>query len=97
MTSDHHQDRDRDVREKILSLMRSLGQAPKKQITSQELEKLKSAAVRLDQMLKESADADLQKLRGAAVRLDQLLSDIRKGKDVSDGLKRRRDGKNKNE
>ena len=97
MSSDHHQDREQDVREKILSLMLSFGQAPKKQITSQELEKLKNAAGRLDQILKANAEADLQTLRSAAVRLDELLSDIRRGKDVSNDLKRRRDGENKNE
>jgi hypothetical protein len=95
MSSDNHQDR--DVREKIVSLMQSIAQAPKKQITSEELQKLKNAAGRLDQMLKASTVADQQSLRSAALRLDQLLSDIREGKDVTDNLKRRRDGQNGSE
>ena len=86
------------MREKIVSLMLSIGQsAKKKQITSQELQKLKNAAGRLDQMLKASADADRQTLRNASVRLEKLLSDIRKGKDVTNDLKRRRDAQSRNE
>ena len=96
MSSDHH--RDPDVREKIVSLMLSIGQsAKKKQITSEELQKLKNAAGRLDQMLKASADADRQTLQNASVRLEKLLSDIRKGKDVTNDLKRRRDAQSRNE
>ena len=87
MSSDNH--RDRDVREKIVGLMQSIGHGRKKHVTSEELQKLKNAAGRLDQILKASADADLQSLRNAAVRLDQLLSDISKGKDVTNDLKRR--------
>lgn len=86
------------MREKIVSLMLSIGQsAKKKQITSQELQKLKNAAGRLDQMLKASADADRQTLQKASVRLEKLLSDIRKGKDVTNDLKRRRDAQSRNE
>ena len=48
-------------------------------------------------MLKASADADRQTLQNASVRLEKLLSDIRKGKDVTNDLKRRRDAQNKNE
>jgi len=95
MSSDNHQDR--DVREKIVSLMQSIGQAPKKQITSEELQKLKDAADRLDQMLKATKVADQQSLRSAALRLDQLLADIRDGKDVTNHLKRRRDGQSRSE
>ena len=77
----------REVREKIVSLMQSIGQAPRKQITGEELQRLKIAATRLDEMLKAGTQADLQALKSAAARLDQLLSDIRGGKDIS--LKRR--------
>lgn len=92
--SKDHQDRERDVRERIMSLMRSIGRAPRKQITSAELQKLNHAVGRLNQMLKASLDADLQTLRSAALRLDQLLSDIRKGKDVTRDRKRNRDEQN---
>src|SRR5215831_18325526 len=70
----------RDVGQRIASLIRSIGQGPDKQNTAEELQRLKAAA-----------DADQQALRNAATRLDELLIDIRKGKDVSNRLKRWRD------
>jgi hypothetical protein len=57
------------------------------------VQKLKAAAGRLDQMLKAAVDADGQVLKSAAARLDQLLEDIATGKDVTYGLKRRRNWK----
>jgi hypothetical protein len=94
MNSGDNQGPDRDVRERIANLMQSIGKGPKKQIPTEELQKLKSAASRLDQMLKAAANADPQAfdpqaLKSAAARLDQLLSDIRAGKDVTSNLKRR--------
>ena len=89
MNSEDNRDRDREVRERIVSLMRSIGQAPRKPITMEESQKLKAAANRLDEMLKAGAEAERQVLRSATTRLDQLLSDIRAGKDVSNDLKRR--------
>jgi hypothetical protein len=89
MNSRDNQGPDREVRARIVNLMQSIGKGPKKQIPAEELQKLKSAASRLDQMLKASANADQQTLKRAAARLDQLLSDIRSGKDVSSNLKRR--------
>ncbi len=76
------------MRERVVNLMQSIGKGPKKQIPDEELQKLKSAASRLDQMLKTAANTDQQALKSAA-RLDQLLSDIRAGKDVTSNLKRR--------
>jgi hypothetical protein len=89
MNSGDNQGPGRDVREKIVNLMQSIGKGPKKQIPAEELQKLKSAASRLDQMLEAAANADRQTLMSAAARLDQLLSDIRAGKDVTSNLKRR--------
>jgi hypothetical protein len=94
MNSGDNQGPDRDVRERIANLMQSIGNGPKKQLPAEELQKLKSAASRLDQMLKAAANADQQAfdpqaLKNAAARLDQLLSDIRAGKDVTSNLKRR--------
>jgi hypothetical protein len=63
-----------------VNLMQSIGKGPKKQIPAEELQKLKSAASRPDQMLKAAANADQQALKSAAARLDQLLSAIRAGK-----------------
>ena len=88
MNSRDNQGPDRDVRERIVNLMQSIGKGPKKQFPAEELQKLKGAASRLDQMLK-AANADQQALKSAAARLDQLLSDIRAGKDVTNNLKRK--------
>jgi len=91
MNSKDNQGPDRDVQERIANLMQSIGKWKRKQIPAEELQKLKSAASRLDQMLKAAANADQQTLRSAAARLDLLLSDIRAGKDVTNNLKRRED------
>ena len=89
MNSGDNQGPDRDVRERIANLMQSIGKGPKKQIPNEEMQRLKSAASRLDQMLTAAASADQQALRSAAAKPDQLLSDIRAGKDVTSNLKRR--------
>jgi len=89
MNSGYNQGPDRDVSNKIVNLMQSIGNGRKEQIPAEELQKLKIAASRLDQMLKAAANADQQALKSAAARLDQLLSDIRAGKDVTSNLKRR--------
>ncbi len=90
MSTDDSQGRERDVREKIIGLMQSIGQAPRKQVPGEELQKLKTAASRLDEMLKASEDANRKALTNAATRLDQLLSDIRKGKDIAESMQQRR-------
>jgi hypothetical protein len=89
MSSEDKQGPDRDVRERVVNLMQSIGKGPKKQIPAEELQKFKSAADRLDQMLKAAAIADQDALKSASARLDRLLSDIRAGKDVTSNLKRR--------
>lgn len=89
MNRGDNQGPDPDVREKIVKLMQSIGKGTKKQIPAEELQKLKNAASRLDQMLKAAANADQQALRTASAKLDQLLSDIRAGKDLTSYLKRR--------
>jgi hypothetical protein len=91
MTDEPNQGRDRDAGKRIASLIQSIGQSPQKQVSREELQKLKTAAARLDKMLKEAADSDRQELQDAAGRLDRLLVDIRKGKDVPGKLKRQRD------
>ena len=91
MDSEDTQGRTRDVREKIAQQMRSIGQARRKSLPDEDLQKLRIAANRLDQMLKASANADRDILRNAAQRLDQLLNNIRNGSDVTARLKRQRD------
>jgi hypothetical protein len=96
MNNEDNQDRERDMRERIVSLMRATEQA-KQRITGDELERLKTAASRLDEMLKASTEADLQALRSAAARLDRLLADLGTGKDVTGELKRQRDWRNRDD
>lgn len=91
MNDEDNQDQARDAGQRIARLIRSISQGPEKQASEEELQKLSAAAYRLDQMLKAAAEADQQALRSAADRLDRLLADIRKGKEVTNGLKRRRD------
>lgn len=90
MNDEDSKAREHELREKIAGQLRSIGQARGKPLPGEELQKLKSAASRLERMLKDSANADRLTLRTAAGRLDQLLDDIRKGNDVTPRLKRRR-------
>jgi hypothetical protein len=83
MNNENEKGREHDLRQRIVSLIRANEQALKKPITDEEVQKLKAAAARLDQMLKAAVDADGQVLRSAAARLDQLLGDIAGGKDVT--------------
>ena len=89
MNDESNQAPDRELGKRIASLVRSIGHGPEKQATSEERQKLKTAADRLGKMLKAAAEADQQSLRNAADRLDRLLVDMRKGNDVTRGLKRR--------
>ena len=89
MNDESNQVPDRNLGNRIASKVRSIGNGPEKKIAGEELQKLKAAANRLDQMLEAAADADREALRNAADRLDRLLLDIRKGKDVTNNLKRR--------
>jgi len=88
MNSRDNQDPDGEVRARIVNQMQSIGNGPQKPISAEELQKLKSAASRLDQMLKAAVNADQQALKSAAARLDQMLSDIRAGKDFTSNRKR---------
>ena len=90
MNDESNHDRERQIGNKIANSIRAIDQGPKKQVTDEELERLKAAAGRLDQMLNAAKDADRQSMKHAAERLDQLLADIRKGKDVTLRLKRQR-------
>jgi hypothetical protein len=90
MGDENKKDREREVRDRIAGFMQANEQARKKQVTGEELQTLKAAAGRLDQLLKDTADADLQSLRAAGERLDRLLADIAAGKNVLTDLTRRR-------
>ena len=90
MNNENEKGREHDLRQRIVSLIRANEQALKKPIADEEVQKLKAAAARLDQMLQVAVDADRQVLRSAGARLDQLLEDIATGKDVAYDFKRRR-------
>jgi len=90
MSSQNDQDRDRDVRERIASVLRENEQAAKKPIPHGELQNLRAAAARLEQLLSQAADADAEAMKVAAGRLDQMLQDLGTGKDVARRLKLRR-------
>ena len=91
MSNENHQDREREIRQRIAGLIQSNAQAPPKKLTDEERQKFHTAATRLDQLLKSAAAADREALKTAAARLDQLLADIDKGKDVTVRFHRRRD------
>ena len=89
MDSGDNRNSERELREKIASRMQSIGQSSSREIPPEQLESLKTAASRLDQLLQSNADNDQQSMKNAALKLDQLLSKIRKGKDVTQDLKRK--------
>ena len=92
MNNDPNDDGQREIRERIASLIRANEKgAKKKEISGEELQRLKAAANRLDRMLKASAEAETEALKKAAGRLDQLLEEIRAGKDITERIKRRRE------
>jgi cell division protein ZapA (FtsZ GTPase activity inhibitor) len=89
MNNESDPGQERNLQERIVSLIRANQQARKTPLTDEELQKLKAAARRLDQMLKAAADEDQRALKNAAARLDQLLKDMAAGKDVTNDFKRR--------
>ena len=99
MGNGDNQDREGKVGDRIATFMQGDGQAPGKRATDEELQALRFAAKRLDQLLTDAAadeqarrgratEEEAQVLRAAAARLDQLLTDIA-GKETVPELKRR--------
>jgi HAMP domain-containing protein len=91
MSSDDHQDDARTVGERIAAIIRANENTPKKNLTNDELGKLKVAAGRLDQLLSDAANAETEELKSAVSKLDQLLKNISAGKDVAPALRLRKD------
>ncbi|HST10517.1 MAG TPA: hypothetical protein VLL05_09065 [Terriglobales bacterium] len=91
MNSDEKNDQDRTVGERIAEVIRAHDSSGRTSISSEELQNLKAAAGRLEQLLADAADAEKEDLKKAASRLDQLLKDLGKGKDVAPGFRVRRD------
>jgi molecular chaperone DnaK (HSP70) len=91
MSTDEKLDQDRTVGERIAEVMRAHESVAGKNVSQQDLHKLKAAAERLEQLLADAADAEKDDLKKAASRLDQLLKDLGAGKDVVPGFRVRRE------
>jgi cell division protein ZapA (FtsZ GTPase activity inhibitor) len=97
MSNDDNQDRERAVKDRIAEFFEADEQAQRRRATNEELQSLKNAVGRLEQLLTDTAtdeqtqrkrvtDEEAQALRAAATRLDQLLTDI-SGKEGTAGSK----------
>ena len=64
--------------------------AARNNISQDELQKLKAAAGRLEQLLADAAGAETEDLKKAASRLDQLLKELGAGKDIAPGFRVRK-------
>jgi len=91
MTDQDNQEKQDRLRERIVNLMRANEQARPAPVNQEDIQKLKSAASRLDQMLKDAEDAGREELKNAAARLDRMLLNIGKGKDVSKLIRQRKE------
>jgi hypothetical protein len=90
MTTDEKQDEDRAIGERIAEVMRAHESAVRNNISQDELQTLKAAAGRLEQLLADAAGAETEDLKKAASRLDQLLKELGAGKDIATGFRVRR-------
>jgi hypothetical protein len=76
---------------RIARFMRA-NQIGKVQVPDQELQRLKAAAQRLDQLLADVRNLEVQALREAAARLDRLLEEVAAGQDLTSRFTRRSRG-----
>jgi len=90
MSTDEKQDEDRTIGERIAEAMRAHESGTRNNISQDELQKLKAAAGRLEQLLSDAADSETEDLKKAASRLDQLLKELGAGKDIAHGFRVRR-------
>jgi hypothetical protein len=101
MGNDHNRDRKSAVGDRIANFMQADEQAQGKQATNEELQTLRLAVGRLDQLLADAAadeqagrkraqEEEAQALRAAAARLDQLLTDIAGKEGASEWTQRHR-------
>lgn len=97
MSNENDRNPEQELREKIASRMHSIGHSNSKAVRPEQLQELKTAASRLDQLLKSNADHHQEALKSAAHKLDRLLLKIQKGKDITPDLRRRQDQKTENE
>jgi molecular chaperone DnaK (HSP70) len=91
MTSEDHLNEARTLGERIAEVIRTNEQAPKKTLPSEELQKLKAAAGRLDRLLSDAAHAETDELKNAVTKLDQMLKNISAGKEIAPALRIRKD------
>jgi len=76
---------------RIARFMRA-NEVGKVQVPDQELQRLKAAAQRLDQLLAEVRNLEVQALREATARLDRLLEEVAAGRDLTSSFTRRSRG-----
>lgn len=87
MSNGENQDREHNVGDRIATIVQAHEQIRRKPATDQEIQMLRRAVGRLDQLLADAAadeqarqqrakEEEVQALRVAAARLDQLLTDI---------------------
>lgn len=91
MSDQDHHDPEQNLRERIVGQIHATERGTQKTLDEEELQLLKTAVTRLEEMLSAAADTDREALKTAAARLDTLLVEISKGKDVTQGMRRRRD------
>jgi hypothetical protein len=90
MSSEENQVGARTVGERIAEVIRANESAPKKNLAPDDLQKLKAAAGRLEQLLTEAANAETEELKSAVSKLEELLKNIGAGKDVAPSLRLRK-------
>jgi len=87
MSNGENQDRERYLRDRIATIVQAHEPAKHRQVTDEEIQILRRAVGRLDELLADAAadeearrrrakEEEAQALRVAAARLDQLLTDI---------------------
>ncbi|HYL14238.1 MAG TPA: hypothetical protein VEV41_14445 [Terriglobales bacterium] len=93
MSDDDSQNRERDVRERILSFIQADRHNRRQRMTEEEAQRLKSAAGRLDQLLariaadqqarsKQLKEEEVRALSAAAGKLDQMLTRAAAGEET---------------
>jgi predicted house-cleaning noncanonical NTP pyrophosphatase (MazG superfamily) len=90
MSDEKNQDNARTIGERISEVIRSKERAPAKHLAPDELNKLKAAAGRLEQLLSDAVNAETEELKTAVSKLETLLKNLGSGKDVAASLRLRK-------
>jgi hypothetical protein len=90
MSDENNQDNARTIGERISEVIRAKEHAPAKHLAPDELNKLKAAAGRLEQLLSDAANAETAELKTAVSKLETLLKNLSSGKEIAATLRLRR-------